>query len=71
MFSFIESILALLTALINACFPPSGDKSSDSENPSSKGKRRRYSITKTVTETEVIETIGSPTISQPIADQIK
>ena len=71
MFSFIESILALLTALINACFPPSGDKSSDSENPSSKGKRKRYSITKTVTETEVIETIGSPTISQPIADQIK
>lgn len=71
MFSFIESILALLTALINACFPPSGDKSSDSENPSSKGKRRRYSITKTVTETEVIETIGSPTISQPVTDQIK
>ena len=71
MFSFIESILALLTALINACFPPSGDKSSDSENPSSKGKRRRYSITKTITETQVIETIGSPTVSQPITDQIK
>ena len=71
MFSFIESILALLTALINACFPPSGDKSSDSENPSSKGKRRRYSITKTITETEVIETVGSPTISQPVVGQIK
>lgn len=71
MFSFIESILALLTALINACFPPSGDKSSDSENPSPKGKRRRYSITKTITETQVVETIGSPTISQPITDQIK
>ena len=71
MFSFIESILALLTALINACFPPSGNKSSDSENPAPKGKRRRYSITKTITETQVIETIGSPTVSQPIADQIK
>ena len=71
MFSFIESILALLTALINACFPSSGDKSSDSENPAPKGKRRRYSITKTITETEVIETVGSPTISQPITDQIK
>ena len=71
MFSFIESILALLTALINACFPPSGNKSSDSENPAPKGKRRRYSITKTITETQVIETIGSPTISQPIAGQIK
>lgn len=71
MFSFIESILALLTALINACFPPSGDKSSDSENSTPKGKRRRYSITKTITETQVIETIGSPTITQPIADQIK
>ena len=71
MFSFIESILALLTALINACFPSSGDKSSDSENPSPKGKRRRYSVTKTITETEVIETIGSPTISQPTIDQIK
>ena len=71
MFSFIESILALLTALINACFPPSGDKSSDSENPAPKGKRRRYSITKTITETQVIETIGSPTVSQPITDQIK
>lgn len=71
MFSFIESILALLTALINACFPSSGDKSSDSENPSPKGKRRRYSITKTVTETQVIETIGSPTVAQSITDQIK
>ena len=71
MFSFIESILALLTALINACFPSPGDKSSDSENPSPKGKRRRYSITKTITETQVIETIGSPTVSQPITDQIK
>lgn len=71
MFSFIESILALLTALINACFPPSGDKSSDSENPAPKGKRRRYSITKTITETQVIETIGSPTVLQPITDQIK
>ena len=71
MFSFIESILSLLTALINACFPSTRDKSSNSEDSPPKGKRRRYSVTKTITETQVIETIGSPTISQPIADQIK
>ena len=71
MFSFIESILSLLTALINACFPSTNSKSSDSEDSPPKGRRRRYSVTKTITETEVIETIGSPTISQPVVDQIK
>ena len=71
MFSFIEAILSLLTAVINACFPSACSKSSNSEDSPPKGRRRRYSVTKTITETEVIETIGSPTISQPTIDQIK
>lgn len=68
MFSFIEAILSLLTAIINACFPAACTKPPDPENSPTPRKRRRYSITKTITATETIETIGSPIV--PSENQI-
>lgn len=61
MFSFIETILSLLTAVINACFPASCNKPPNPEK-SPVPKKRRYSVTKTITATETIETIGSPIV---------
>ena len=75
MFSFLESIFSLLTALINACFPCSCGHAPTEEDSKPK-KRRRYSVTETTTttHTKTIETIGTSTSSpnlQNIEKQVK
>lgn len=75
MFSFLEAIFSLLTALINACFPCSCGHAPTEEDPRPK-KRRRYSVTETTTttHTRTIETIGTSTSSpnlQNIEKQVK
>lgn len=75
MFSFLEAIFSLLTALINACFPCSCGHAPTEEDPKPK-KRRRYSVTETTTttHTKTVETIGTSTSSpnlQNIEKQVK
>lgn len=75
MFSFLEAIFSLLTALINACFPCSCGHAPTEEGPPPK-KRRRYSVTETTTttHTKTIEAIGTSTSSpnlQNIEKQVK
>ena len=75
MFSFLEAIFSLLTALINACFPCSCGHAPSEEGPPPK-KRRRYSVTETTTttHTKTIEAIGTSTSSpnlQNIEKQVK
>ena len=75
MFSFLEAIFSLLTALINACFPCSCGHAPTAEDPKPK-KRRRYSVTETTTttHTKTIEAIGTSTSSpnlQNIEKQVK
>lgn len=75
MFSLLEAILSLLTALINACFPCSCGHAPTEEDPKPK-KRRRYSVTETTTttHTKTIETLGTSTSSpnlQNIEKQVK
>ena len=75
MFSFLEAIFSLLTALINACFPCSCGHAPTEEDPKPK-KIRRYSVTETTTttHTKTIEAIGTSTSSpnlQNIEKQVK
>lgn len=72
MFSFLEAIFSLLTALINACFPCSCGHAPTEEDPKPK-KRRRYSVTETTTttHTKTIEAIGTSTSSPNIAGNLK
>ena len=60
MFSLLEAIFSLLTALLNACFPCSCGHAPSEEGPPPK-KRRRYSVTETTTTTHTttIESIGT------------
>ena len=58
MLSLIETFLTFLTAVVNVCFPSCCRKPpSDEISPK---RKRRYSITKTTTETTTIESIGDP-----------
>ena len=65
MFSFLEALFSLLTALIDACFPCSCGHAPSEEGPPPK-KRRRYSVTETTTttHTKTVETLGT-SISSP------
>ena len=69
MFSLLEAIFSLLTALINACFPCSCGRAPAEEDSKPK-KRRRYSVTETTTTTHTttIEKSGS---SPNIAGNLK
>lgn len=69
MLEFLEALLTLLTALINACFPCSCGHSPESDKEKTK-RRRRYSITETTTTTHTttIEKSGS---SPNIAENLK
>lgn len=58
MLSLIEAFLTFLTAIVNVCFPSCCREPPNDESPPK--RKRRYSITKTTTETTTIETIGSP-----------
>ena len=60
MFSLLEAIFSLLSALINACFPCSCGHAPAEEVPPPK-KRRRYSVTETTTTTHTttVESIGT------------
>lgn len=60
MFSLLEAIFSLLSALINACFPCSCGHAPAEEGPPPK-KRRRYSVTETTTTTHTttVESIGT------------
>ena len=60
MFSLLEAIFSLLTALLNACFPCSCGHAPSEEGPKPK-KRRRYSVTETTTTTHTttVESIGT------------
>lgn len=72
MFSFLEAIFSLLTALINACFPCTCGHAPPENDPKPK-KRRRYSVTETTTTTHIktVETIGTSTSSPNIAEKLK
>ena len=78
MFSLLEAIFSLLSALIDACFPCSCGHAPSEEGPSPK-KRRRYSVTETTTttHTKTVETLGTSTSSpdlqklQKIEKQVK
>lgn len=75
MFSLLEAILSLLTALINACFPCSCGHAPAEEGPPPK-KRRRYSITETTTTTHTttVESIGTSNSSpdlKKLSDSVK
>ena len=60
MFSLLEAIFSLLTALLNACFPCSCGHAPAEEGPLPK-KRRSYSVTETTTTTHTttVESIGT------------
>lgn len=58
MLSLIETFLTFLTAVVNVCFPSCCRKPPNDETLPK--RKRRYSITKTTTETTTIESVGDP-----------
>ena len=58
MLSLIETFLTFLTAVVNVCFPSCCRKPPNDETLPN--RKRRYSITKTTTETTTIESVGDP-----------
>lgn len=75
MFTLLEAILSLFTALINACFPCSCGHAPTEEDPKPK-KRRRYSVTETTTTThtttvESIDTSNSTPDLKKLSDSVK
>lgn len=75
MFSLLEAIFSLLTALLNACFPCSCGHAPSEEGLPPK-KRRRYSVTETTTTThtttvESIDTSNSTPDLKKLSDSVK